>query len=166
MIAKKVEFVSASEAEIGNDAVVLYFQSDAIDELSDAIDELQGSTSDWNVGFTIGNESGDARTVDMEVLKGGVAHEVKTVLMGWISQSAGGQPLTKPYANRQLVTVGPGRVLANVYDSIDGYSMFFVLTNDSGVVTASVAEDGVITVYINLVMPDGSVVSSSGIAFT
>lgn len=155
MIAKKVEFVSASEAEIGNDAVVLYFQSDAIDE-------LQSSASDWNVGFTIGNESGDARTVDMEVLKGGVAHEVKTVLMGWISQSAGGQPLT----NRQLVTVGPGRVLANVYDSIDGYSMFFVLTNDSGVVTASVVEDGVITVYINLVMPDGSVVSSSGIAFT
>lgn len=162
MIAKKVEFVSASEAEIGNDAVVLYFQSDAIDELQDAIDELQDSASDWNVGFTIGNESGDARTVDMEVLKGGVAHEVKTVLMGWISQSAGGQPLT----NRQLVTVGPGRVLANVYDSIDGYSMFFVLTNDSGVVTASVVEDGVITVYINLVMPDGSVVSSSGIAFT
>lgn len=160
MIAKKVEFVSASEAEIGNDAVVLYFQSDAIDELSDAIDELQDSTSDWNVGFTVGNESGDARAVDMEVLKGGVAHEVKTVLMGWVSQSAGGQPTTIDAVS----TVGPGRVLFYTTDGAGG-AVFWLLTNGTGVVTISLENEDTETVYLNLVMPDGSVVSSSGIAF-
>ena len=161
MIAKKVEFVSASEAEIGNDAVVLYFQSDAIDELSDAIDELQDSTSDWNIGFTVGNESANTRTIDIEVLKGGVAHEVKTVLMGWVSQSAGGQPVPNP-----LVTVGPGRVLINVLDPVDGiHAVFYVLTNALGAVTVSLEEVTATTLYVNLVMPDGSVVSSSGIAF-
>lgn len=148
MIAKKVTFVEGSEAEIGDDNVVLYLQSDQIDDLETGIT--------WGADFTVGNESNDTRNVHIEITANGVTASSRFVLMFWVSSSAAGQPV----AIDGIATVGPGRVLHSISGGVG-----WLETNTAATVTIALNEEDTETIYLNVVMPDATVVSSSGIAF-
>lgn len=153
-IAKLVEFIDLEDADIGGEPVSLKFYSPTIETL--VADVETGIV--WGATFVVGNESGNERSVHIAVTKNGVAVTNSTVMLSWVSSSAGGQPIVI----NDVVTVGPGRVLSAITAS---NPVYFLVTNSSGQVTISLEDSATETIYLNLVMPDGRVVSSSGIAF-
>lgn len=157
MIAQRVTFVDVGDAEVGNENVSLKFYSSEIANL-----QSQATTGTvWSATFTVGNEIANTRNVSMVVKKDGVAVTVPTVILSWVSSSAGGAPITID----TIMTVGPGRVLSDLTSS-NSKPLYPLLTDANGNVVIGIESENSETVYLNLAMPDGSVVSSSGIVFS
>lgn len=109
--------------------------------------------------FTIGDEATDVINVAVQLNQGANAIGGKAVVMAYLSSDAAGDT---PVATADTVAIGTDGSLVSIVSK----ELFMVRSEDDGTFDINVTEaTASTTYYLNVVMPDGSVVTSDAITF-
>lgn len=116
---------------------------------------------DWSVEFTVGVEGGDVINVALQVVDAeGADLAAAKSFLAWLSDTAGAEPTTTaPSAGTIIGTDG-----FIVYEPLADI-VLELLTDSDGVLDLDIEEAGVDTWFLNVRLPDGSIVTSATITF-
>jgi len=125
-----------------------------------AINELQNTYLD--ASFTIGTEGSNAITVNVAVKTnhGQTTVASRRALMCYLSDTATGAGVTATAPATSVVAGTNGKV-----DALVTKKVFLCTTDATGNLDIVIAETGVATWYLVMVMPDGRLVVSGAITF-
>lgn len=134
-------------------------------ELENCADQVEQTQTLLGVGvsveFTVGAEAADVINVALQVVDGnGDDVEEAYSFLAWLSDTAGAAPTTT--APSGGVAIGTDGVILIEHTA---EILFELLSEADGDIDLDITEIGVDTWFLNVRLPDGSIVSSDAITF-